>query len=351
MEKETYTFYDVAKKLYEIDPTKINNDLQHFLEFKDGKKKQYRRLHEKIGIPKYAHSKEGGVKSFTKDKYIEKLFSLYAFSEPFFKKLRSFNEPTLKDIHSIIDLYDDFLTRHLRDILTPEEISWHHKIFTQRSTLLERTIYEDLRSKFSDYPGVIVDLMNWFNPRPNKEDIDNMEKLNKKTASAKTFEELSSILEESRTPYDKLLQLPDSRMCREEDFLFLLGKYYEDAIEIYIELSVTKLDLKKLLLNLNKMYSGIVWEFLEIRNTEIDNIIIDVTLENKDNENDDEVYNIINERIERELMSNEDTFQEAKQVYLEKVNPNKKPITMTEEQKRVVEEVIKNARNKLNKKH
>ncbi|HBW13088.1 MAG TPA: hypothetical protein DEF30_04620 [Proteiniclasticum sp.] len=342
MKKTTYSFYDVAQKLYDIDPTKIENASDHFLDFKDGKKKQYRRLHEKTGIPKYAHRNELWEKSFTKDKYIETLFTLYAFSEPFFKKLRLFKEPSFEDIQSITAKCYDFLTNHMSDTLSIEEIEWHHELFILRSALHETEFYNNLRSIFSEYPEITEDMINWFNPKPQKADLYRLKQMNRATSQAHSFEEVSNILEEFSTPYNEKSQVSYIGLCRDHDRLFLLRKYYEAAIELYTTHSATEPDFEKQLLALNEKYRYIISTFLEIRNAEVDDIIHEEFYNSSINVHSDEFTDITQGRIASEIMSDEDTFQEALQEYWDREHRINNPITLTEEEIRETEEALNN---------
>lgn len=342
MEKNTYNFYHVAKKLYDIDPIKIENASDHFLYFLDGKKKQYRRLHEKTGIPKYAHRNEDWEKDFTKDKYIETVFTLYAFSEPFFKKLRLFKEPSLEDIQSISDIYCDFLTKHMSDILTLEEIARHHKIFTLRSTLDETELYENLRLTFCDYPEIIEDMISWFSPKLLKEDLKKRKQMNLATSHSKTFKEVSSIIDEFSTPYNEKPQMSHIGLCRDVDRLFLLRLYYNATLDLYGSHSSAEEDFSKQLLALNEKYRKIIDKFNEIRNAEVDDIIHEEYYHHTSNEYDDEFDNMVQKKISHSLTSNEDTFQEALQEYLDREHRINNPVTLTEVEIRETEEVLNN---------
>lgn len=230
MEKDTYSLYNAVKKLHQIDPAKSSYTLE---EYKNLTQKHYHRFHEKTGIPKYAHKNDLGEKCFTKDKYVETIFYLYSFSEPFFKNLRLFKISSYDEIESINKKYYAFLTKHMSDILTPIEIARHYELFTLRSALDETKIYEDLRSKYCDYPKIMENMINWFNPMLQNDNRKNLKQKNIATSQANTFEEISSILEEFSTPYDERPQVSYIGLCRDVDRLFLLRKYYSAALDLY----------------------------------------------------------------------------------------------------------------------
>lgn len=339
MKKNTYSFYDVAKKLYEIDPATTKFTLE---EYKNWKQKQYHRFHKTTGIPRYAHKNDLGDKCFTKDKYIETTFFIFAFSEPFFKKRRLLNESNLEDIQDVTNLYREFLSKYMSEILSVEEIEWHHELFILRSALHETELYNNLRSIFSEHPEITEDMINWFNPKPQKADRNKLKQMNLATSQAHSFEEVSSIIEEFSTPYNEKSQVSYIGLCRDQDRLFLLRKYYEAAIELYGSHSAAEPDFEKQLLALNEKYRYIISMFLEIRNAEVDDIIHEEFYNSTSNEYDDEFDDITQGRIASEIMSDEDTFQEAQQEYLDREHRINNPVTLTEEEIRETEEVLNN---------
>ena len=339
MKKTTYSFYDVAKKLYAIDPAAASYTLEGY---KNWKQKQYHRFHKTTGIPKYAHKNDNGDTCFTKDKFIETAFYIFTFSDPFFKKRRLFNDSNLEDIQEVTNLYREFLLKYMSDILSIEEIEWHHELFILRSALHETEFYNNLRSIFSEYPEITEDMINWFNPKPQKANLNRLKKMNKATSQAHSFEEVSSILEEFSTPNDERSQVSYIGLCRDQDRLFLLRKYYEAAIELYESHSAAEPGFEKQLLALNEKYRYIISKFLEIRNAEVDDIIHEEFYNSSFNVYSDEFDDITQGRIASEIMSDEDTFQEALQEYLDREHRINNPITLTEEEIRETEEVLNN---------
>lgn len=338
MEKETYNLYDVAKKLYEINPSTKEYNWDELEAFKNWKQKQYHRLHKTTGIPKYAHKNEFGEKSFSKDKFIETLFSLYANSAPYFKKIRLFKQPSLEDIQNITEEYRDFLETHMCDILTPDEIERHLHIFMIRSSLYEEEIFERLRSTFSDYPEIIEEMIHWFSPKPQKENLVRIKKMNKATSAANSYDEVASILDEYSTSHENISTVPFIGLCRDQDRLFVLRKYYKAAMDFHDVYTVQELDLEKPLLKLNEKYRYIIQTFLEIRNTQVDDIIDEEFKNHTSHEYDDSLDDRIQSRIARELMSDEETFHEAIHEYFDrrgrmniKVNHTKNDIKDLEE--------------------
>ena len=166
--------------------------------------------------------------------------------------------------------------------------------------------------------------------------------MNRATSQAHSFEEVSSILEEFSTPNDERSQVSYIGLCRDQDRLFLLRKYYEAAIELYESHSAAEPGFEKQLLALNEKYRYIISMFLEIRNAEVDDIIHEEFYNSSFNVHSDEFDDITQGRIASEIMSDEDTFQEALQEYLDREHRINNPITLTEEEIRETEEVLNN---------
>lgn len=344
MEERTYTFYEICKKLYSLDLASTKFDMNEFEKFRNWKYIQYNRLKEKSGIPKYPHKDGDGILRFSKDKYIEILFSLYYFDEPFFKNIRLLNNYNYEDVKMINDIFIKFIQEHFSDELTPEEIKKHIQVFAAATRLDEETAFLNLRELSKKYRKQINAMITWFHPTLNKESKKKIKAINENTSKVAALDELSSILAKYRLSYDDIKAPKESSdtfpfFISHFDRVYLIEEYVKSVVKL-LRISDT-IATKRQLLLLNEEFKQITYYFCEIRNTEHDDLIHDLF----SNDWPEDQYD---DFLRSKIKPSQEIYKEARDEYSDTKSHRSIPEEIPEKDMKELENFIKEYKEKRN---